>query len=101
MAGILQQGPDNTNPPNLRYTACEEAEYVSAVRFPFRNGSHSRFSRCQYGDAEMTTTVYESDWHWRRGFLQDTRLDNHEGTRHRTQVHLVHYRAPGETLMVI
>jgi hypothetical protein len=72
----------------------EDAEFISAVRFPFDNWTQSRFSRGQfgvwYGSPELETTIYETAYHWRNGFLADAGLENQEGISVERRVHLVH-----------
>jgi hypothetical protein len=71
----------------------EEAEFISAIRFPFDNWSQSRFSRGQfgvwYGSPELETTVHETVYHWRNGLLADAGLENYEGVSIERRVHLV------------
>lgn len=74
----------------------EDAEFVSAVHFPFDNWSQSRFSRGQfgvwYGCPELETTIFETVYHWRSGLLADAGLENCEGISIERRVHLVHGR---------
>ncbi|WP_308364964.1 MULTISPECIES: RES family NAD+ phosphorylase [unclassified Microbulbifer] len=75
----------------------EDAEFISAVRFPFDNWSQSRFSRGQfgvwYGSPELETTIFETAYHWRNGLLADAGLENREGVSIERRVHLVHCRS--------
>lgn len=72
----------------------EDAEFISAIQFPFDNWSQSRFSRGQfgiwYGSPELETTIYETVHHWRNGFLADTGLENMEGISVERRVHQVY-----------
>lgn len=74
----------------------EDAEFISAVRFPFDNWSQSRFSRGQfgvwYGSPELETTLFETVYHWRNGLLADAGLEDYEGVSIERRVHLVHCR---------
>lgn len=53
----------------------EEASWFNAIDWPFQHWSTSRFSDGShgvwYGAESVETTVYESAWHWWRGFLVD------------------------------
>lgn len=56
----------------------EEADWVNAIEFPFRNWAASRFCDGSfgiwYGSDLVETTVHESVHHW-RGFLADAGFD--------------------------
>lgn len=53
----------------------EDAAWFNAIEWPFKNWRHSRFSDGSfgvwYGSESVETTVYESAYHWVRGFLAD------------------------------
>lgn len=72
----------------------EDAELAAAISFPFDVWSESRFSRGEYGvwygSADLNTTIYETVYHWRRGFLADCGFDSLEGVSIERRVHLVH-----------
>jgi hypothetical protein len=74
----------------------EDAELIAAIEFPFKHFSASRFSRGHfgvwYGSEELNTTVYETVYHWRNGFLVDAGFDAIEGVAIERRVHLVHCR---------
>jgi hypothetical protein len=74
----------------------EDAEFISAVRFPFDNWSQSRFSRGQfgvwYGSPKLEATIFETVYHWRNGLLADTGLEDYESISIERRVHLVHCR---------
>ena len=72
----------------------EDAEFTSAVSFCFDNWAQSRFSRGQfgvwYGSPQIETTIYETAYHWRYGFLADAGLENEQGLTIERRVHLVY-----------
>lgn len=78
------------------YRAFEEAEWFNAVLWPFRNWQASRFSNGSfgvwYGSDAVETTVYETAYHWLRGFLADAGLEN-ESVVSRRQLITVSCRA--------
>jgi hypothetical protein len=53
----------------------EDAEWFSAITWPFKNWQTSRFSDGSYGvwygSDSVETTVYESAYHWYHGLLGD------------------------------
>lgn len=53
----------------------EEAEWNSAIGYPFQNSSQSRFSDGSfgiwYGADSIETTVYETAYHWQKKLLDD------------------------------
>ena len=57
----------------------EEADWLNAIAFPFRNWAASRFCDGSfglwYGSDTVETTVYETVHHWRSGFLADAGFD--------------------------
>ena len=57
----------------------EEAEWLSAIRWPFEHWQHSRYSDGSfglwYGAGSAETTVYETAFHWFTGLLQDAGFD--------------------------
>jgi len=61
------------------YRAFEEADWSSAILWPFRNWQASRFSDGSfgvwYGSDALETTVHETAYHWSRGFLADAGLE--------------------------
>lgn len=74
----------------------EDAELIAAIEFPFKNFSFSRFSRGHfgvwYGSEELNTTIFETVYHWRNGFLADAGFQTIEGVEIERRVHLVHCR---------
>jgi len=57
----------------------EEADWLNAIDFPFRNWASSRFCDGSFGiwhgSDTVETTVYETVHHWRSGFLADAGFD--------------------------
>lgn len=57
----------------------EEAEWLNAIEFPFRNWAASRFCDGSFGiwhgSNLVETTVHETVHHWRYGFLADAGFD--------------------------
>ncbi len=53
----------------------EDADWFSAITWPFKNWQASRFSDgtygVWYGSESVETTVYESAYHWVKGLLSD------------------------------
>jgi len=56
----------------------EEALWNDAINYPFKHWLRSRYSDGSfgvwYGADDIETTVYETAYHWSRGFLQDAGL---------------------------
>lgn len=73
----------------------EEAEFLSAVMYPFEPGhwSASRFSRGDfgvwYGSKDMDTTIHETVYHWRQGLLADAGWDDLDGVAMERRMHRV------------
>jgi len=78
------------------YRTFEEAEWFNTILWPFRNWQASRFSDGSfgvwYGSDAVETTVYETVFHWLRGFLADAGLEN-ESVVSRRQLFTVSCRA--------
>lgn len=57
----------------------EEADYLAAIQWPFDHWAQSRYSNGRfgvwYGACELLTTVHETLFHWRHGFLADAGFD--------------------------
>ncbi|MBI2380103.1 MAG: RES family NAD+ phosphorylase [Gammaproteobacteria bacterium] len=57
----------------------EEADYLSAIQWPFDHWSQSRYSSGRfgvwYGALDWQTTIHETLFHWRHGFLADCGFD--------------------------
>lgn len=57
----------------------EEAEWNTAIGYPFKNASQSRFSDgafgVWYGANSIETTVYETAYHWKHNLLDDAGFD--------------------------
>jgi hypothetical protein len=53
----------------------EEAAYIEAIDFPFKNWAKTRYSDgtygVWYGSDSLETSVHETVYHWRQGFLTD------------------------------
>ncbi len=53
----------------------EDANWLNAIQWPFKNNQQSRFSDgtfgVWYGSETIETTVYESAFHWYSGLLSD------------------------------
>ena len=58
----------------------EEAAWLNAIEFPFRNWASSRFCDGSFGiwhgSDTVETTVYETVYHWRYRFLADAGFDD-------------------------
>src|SRR4030066_1464221 len=58
----------------------EEADWLNAIEFPFRNWASSRFCDGSFGiwhgSDKVETTVYETVHHWRYRFLADAGFDD-------------------------
>lgn len=71
----------------------EDAAYHSVIDYPFSNWSYSRYSRGNYGvwygADTLETTVHETAYHWRYGFLRDAGLEQIEGVIVERRIHLV------------
>ncbi len=78
---LAQKVEDEVKPPLYRSQTpiiCrpfEDAEWFSAITWPFKHWQASRFSDGSYGvwygADTVETTVYESAYHWYRGLLSD------------------------------
>lgn len=76
-----QKVEDEVKPPPNRSQApiidrpFEDAEWFSAIAWPYKHWQSSRFSDGSYGiwygSESVETTVYESAYHWYRGLLRD------------------------------
>ena len=57
----------------------EEADWLNAIDFPFRNWAASRLCDASfaiwYGSDRVETTVHDTVYHWRNGFLADADFD--------------------------
>lgn len=60
----------------------EDAAWFNAIQWPFKHWQASRFSDGSfgvwYGSDTVETTVYESAYHWYRGFLSDAGFENEQ-----------------------
>ncbi len=82
---VAQQHELATRPPTYESPSpiidrpFEEAEWLNAIEFPFRNWTASRFCDGSfgiwYGSDRVETTVHETVYHWRNGFLADAGFD--------------------------
>lgn len=74
----------------------EQAEHLSAVRYPFDHWAQSRFSSGRfgvwYGSSALSTTIHETVYHWRQGLLADAGWADTEGVSIERRIHLVHCR---------
>jgi len=78
---LAQKVEDEIKPPPYRSSTpvidrpFEDAEWLNAIIWPFKNWQASRFSDgtygVWYGSDSVETTVYESAYHWYRGLLSD------------------------------
>jgi hypothetical protein len=85
---LAQRVEAETKPPLYRSEApiidrpFEDAEWFSAIMWPFRRWQASRFSDgaygVWYGSESVETTVYESAYHWYRGLLGDAGFERME-----------------------
>ena len=70
----------------------EEALWNDAINYPFKHWMRSRYSDGSfgvwYGADGIETTVYETAYHWRRGFLQDAGMTQ-PGIRIERRLYLV------------
>jgi RES domain len=66
----------------------EEALWLNAITWPFKNRQTSRFSDGSfgvwYGSDRLETSVHESAYHWFRGLLCDAGFEHEEVTIERT-----------------
>jgi len=71
----------------------EEACYIDAIEFPFKNWAKTRYSDGSfgvwYGADSLETTVYETVYHWRYGLLEDAGWQNIEGITIERKLYLV------------
>lgn len=99
---LAQKAASDVNPmgyssfePEI-YRPFEEAEWFNAILWPFRHWQASRFSDGSfgvwYGSDAVETTVYETAFHWLRGFLADADLES-ESVVIRRQIFSVSCRA--------
>jgi hypothetical protein len=74
----------------------EDAEWFNAIAWPFRHWQASRFSDGRYGvwygSESVETTVFESAYHWHKGFLADAGFE-HETVVAERKVYAVACRA--------
>lgn len=72
----------------------EEAAYLEAIQFPFDHLGESRFSKgtfgVWYGSEQLETTIHETVYHWKEGFLKDAGFDSLDNVSVERRVHLVH-----------
>ncbi len=78
---LAQQVEAMAKPPPYRSNApaidrpFEDAEWFNAITWPFKSWQASRYSDGSfglwYGCGSVETTVYETVYHWYRGFLTD------------------------------
>lgn len=78
---LAQKVEDEVKPPPYRShnpiidRPFEDAQWFSAITWPFKHWRSSRFSDGSYGvwygSESVETTVYESAYHWYRGLLSD------------------------------
>jgi hypothetical protein len=83
---LAQQVERETKPPPFRsptpaiHRPFEDAAWFNAIRWPFEHWQASRFSDGSfgvwYGADSVETTVYETAYHWYRGFLTDAGFEN-------------------------
>jgi len=78
---LAQKVEDEVKPPPYRShnpiidRPFEDAQWFSAITWPFKHWQSSRFSDGSYGvwygSESVETTVYETAYHWYRGLLSD------------------------------
>ncbi len=61
----------------------EEARYYEAIGYPFDHWTKTRYSDGSfgvwYGADTLETSIYETVYHWHKGFLEDTNWQGREG----------------------
>jgi hypothetical protein len=82
---LAQQVEDAVKPPPYQsaspiiHRPFEEAQWFNAIGWPFKHWQASRYSDGSfgvwYGCGSAETTVYETVYHWVRGFLTDAGFD--------------------------
>jgi hypothetical protein len=82
---LAQRTADSVNAPrhqsrtSLIHSPFEDAQWFTAIGFPFRNWQASRFSDGSfgvwYGCGSLQTTVLETAYHWLNGLLSDAGFD--------------------------
>lgn len=85
---LAQQVEDAVKPPFYRshtpviHRPFEDAEWFSAIDYPFRNWQASRFSDggfgVWYGSENVETTAFETAYHWYHGLLEDAGFHTEE-----------------------
>jgi hypothetical protein len=70
----------------LAYKPAQYQSHQPIIDRPFSRGEYGVW----YGSADLNTTIYETVYHWRRGFLADCGFDSLEGVSIERRVHLVH-----------
>lgn len=82
-AAEIQAKPGRYGPQPILHRPFEEAEYLAAIDWPFRHWAQSRYSDGRfgvwYGALDELTTVHETVYHWRSGFLADAGFERGEG----------------------
>lgn len=83
---LAQQIEAQVRPPPYRsgtpviHRPFEDAQWFNAIAWPFQHWRASRFSDGSfglwYGCDSTQTTVYETAYHWYRGFLRDAGFEN-------------------------
>lgn len=82
---LAQQVEDAVKPPPYQsaspviHRPFEDAQWFNAIGWPFKHWQASRYSDGSfgvwYGCGAAATTVYETVYHWYRGFLADAGFD--------------------------
>jgi hypothetical protein len=71
----------------------EESLYDEAIVYPFNNWRASRYSDGSfgvwYGTDDLATSIHETVYHWRHGFLADAGWDDLDAVSIERRVHLV------------
>ena len=79
VAAELASKPAGYGEAPLIHRPFEEADYLSAIQWPFEHWSQSRYSNGRfgvwYGALDWQTTIHETLFHWRHGFLADCGFD--------------------------
>lgn len=86
--------PDYENAPAVAHRPFDETAWFSAIGFPFRNWSESRFSSgyygVWYGACSIQATCYETAYHWYQGLLADAEGFRKPGVSIERKVYWVH-----------
>lgn len=89
---LATKPPHFSSPQPVIDRPYEEGLWNDAINYPFKHWMRSRYSDgtfgIWYGADGVETTVYETAYHWRRGFLEDAGM-THPGIRIDRTLYLV------------